>query len=54
MMNAFQFNGRSSSEFGVYISGGGTYNAPERDVEFMAMPGRSGDLLIDNGRFKNI
>lgn len=54
MMHAFEFNGKSSSVFGVYISGGGTYDAPERDVEFMSIPGRSGDLIIDNGRFKNI
>lgn len=54
MMHAFQYNGRASSDFGVFISGGGTYDAPERDVEFMTIPGRSGDLLLDNGRFKNI
>lgn len=54
MNHAFQFNGKSSSEFGVFISGSGIYDAPERDVEFMSIPGRNGDLIIDNGRFKNI
>lgn len=26
----------------------------ERDVESVSIPGRSGDLLIDNGRYKNV
>lgn len=44
----------TSSEFGIYISGSGTFNAPERDVQTISVPGRDGDLVIDNGRFKNI
>ncbi len=35
------------------LSGSGTYGAPERDVEAIAIPGRSGDLIFDNGRFTN-
>lgn len=35
------------------ISGYGTYGAPERDVEAVAVPGRNGDLIFDNGRFTN-
>jgi phage-related protein len=54
MMNFFSYGGRSSKDFGVYISGGGTYNAPERDMTTYSVPGRNGDLLVDNGRFKNI
>lgn len=42
-----------SSDFGIYISGSGTFNAPERDVEVISVPGRNGDIVIDNGRFKN-
>lgn len=48
------FNDKSSKDFGVYISGLNTYNAPERDVEVLSIPGRNGDLTIDNGRYKNI
>lgn len=48
------FNGKSSKDFGVYISGLNTYNAPERDVEVLSIPGKNGDLTIDNGRYKNI
>lgn len=53
-MNSFIFNGKKSSEFGIYISGSGTYKFPERDVQKIEVPGRNGDLIIDNGRFKNI
>lgn len=52
-MNYFIFNGQSSLDYGVYISGSGTFNGAERDVESVGVPGRNGDLIIDNGRFKN-
>lgn len=54
MINFFTFDGQSSADFGVYISGGETYNAPERDVTTYSVPGRNGDLIVDNGRFSNI
>lgn len=53
-MNELIFNGHSSREFGMVITGAGTYNAPERDVDKLSVPGRNGDLIFDNGRFKNI
>lgn len=51
---AFAFGGKSCRDFGVVCSGSGTYGAPERDVESVEVPGRSGTLLIDKGRWKNI
>lgn len=48
------YRGRRSLDFRAFISGGGTFSAPERDVDSFDVPGRSGKLLIDNGRFKNI
>lgn len=53
-MNNFIFNNEKSSDYGIYISGGGTFNFPERDVGKVSVEGRNGDLIIDNGRFKNI
>lgn len=47
------FNGKDLREFGVHVSGENTFSAPERDVEFISIPGRSGDLIQDNGRFLN-
>lgn len=53
-INYFTFNGVSSLTKGLYVSGSGTFNAPEKDYEVVSVPGRSGDLLIDNERFKNV
>ena len=47
-------DGKNCSDFGVWISGGGTYNAPPRSLENVSIPGRNGDLHFDNGRFQNI
>lgn len=48
------FDGHDLTDYGITISGSGTYNAPERDITHYEVPGRNGDLLIDNGRFKNV
>lgn len=53
MSNTFTFNGTNSSAFDMYCSNGGTYDAPERDVSTVVVPGRNGELTIDNGRFAN-
>lgn len=53
-MHKFVFNEKSSSEFSTYISGSGTFDAPKRDVTKVKVPGRNGDLTIDNGRYENI
>ena len=52
--NYFTFGGVKSSDYGIYISGDGVHNAPERDVTMVTVPGRNGQLTIDNGRFENI
>lgn len=54
MRNFLIFNGKKSSDFGVWISGEGVFNAPERDITTVSVPGRNGDLIYDNGRFNNI
>ena len=48
------FGGVDSSDYGIYISGEGTYNAPERDVELVNVPGRNGAIALDQGRYNNI
>lgn len=48
------FDGMSSRNYGVYITGEAVYNAPERDVEMITIPGRNGAFAKDNGRFQNI
>jgi len=54
MINYFLYAGKSSRDFALFISGDGTYDAPERDYEFLDVPGRSGSLVVDNKRFKNV
>ncbi len=51
---ALEFDGVSSRTYGVYITGEAVYNAPERDVEMITIPGRNGSFALDNGRFQNI
>lgn len=41
------------SSDGAYVWGAGQYSAPARSVEFIEVPGRNGDLLIDNGNYTN-
>lgn len=53
MRNFFIYGGKDSRDYGVYISGQGTYNAPRKDIETIQVPGRSGDLSFFNGRFDN-
>lgn len=54
MRNFFIFDGQDSRDYGVYISGSGTYNAPEREYEAFPVPGRVGDLLGQEKRLANI
>ena len=54
MRNWLVFAGKSCRDFGVYISGEGTFCAPERDYEVTSIPGKNGDLYFDNHRFKNV
>ena len=50
----FTFAGRSSREFGILVDEAGSFwNSPERDSEAVQVPGRNGDLIIDNGRWQN-
>ena len=41
-------------DYGVWTNGKSAWNAAEHDVTTISVPGRSGDLVISNGRFKNI
>lgn len=48
------FDGEQSGDYGLYITGAGTFNAPQRDVEMVTIPGRNGSFAHDRGRFENI
>lgn len=54
ILRSFYIDGESSADYGLLITGEAVYNAPAYDYEFVTIPGRSGDLILDNGRFENI
>lgn len=51
---SFTYDGESSLDYGVYLTGEGVFNAPERAVEMVEIPGRNGAYALDQGRFQNI
>lgn len=51
--NHLIFGGVNSSDYGIAISGEGVFNAPERDVELIDIPGRNGSYVYDKGRYRN-
>ena len=54
IFKALSFDNVSSRTYGVYITGEAVYNAPEREVEMISIPGRNGQFALDKGRFENI
>ena len=52
--NFFTLNGRSSADCGIVCSSDNGYDIPEKDITAIAVPGRNGELHIDNGRWQNI
>ena len=54
MRNYFIFDGHDSRDYGVYISGSESFDAPGRSYEPVEVPGRDGDLLGLNNRFNNV
>lgn len=53
-MHIFIYNGKSSSEFGLVLSGEDTWKKPLPDFEKVQIPGRNGDLILSNKRYNNI
>ena len=54
MQHDLIFGDVHSVDYGIYISGEGVFDAPEREVEMISIPGRNGAFALDKGRFENI
>lgn len=54
MMEYFIYNGISSADLGLYVGGKESFNAPARNIKKISVPGRNGDIVIDQGSYKNI
>ena len=50
----FTYDGKSSEDFNILIDTSGAFRAAERDYKSQDIPGRDGELTIDNGRYKNV
>lgn len=53
MINHFTFNGTSTAQLGLIVSGVSIFGAGSRKVEKAGIPGRNGDLQIELGGFNN-
>lgn len=53
-LNTFTFGGIASSLYNVYGQGAGMFNKPKRRVESIAIPGKSGDLVIEQNAWENV
>ena len=53
-MSYFVFDGFRSDAAGLLVERRRTLGLPERDVEKIHVPGRSGDVLIDHGSYQNV
>ena len=54
LFNSFTFDGINSLANGIFITGEAVFDAPERVVEMITVPGRNGEIAMDQGRFENI
>ena len=52
--NEMTFGGISSTTYSVIVAGYGEYGAPRRVVESYSIPGRNGNVTIDQGHYENI
>ena len=52
-LNYFMIEGTSSADFGVVVESADVFGAPARVYEEVAVPGRNGTLLFDEGRYEN-
>lgn len=52
-LNHFTFNGKSSGEYGLLVSGLRHYGTPTRNVEKIQVVGRNGEIIFDDGTYTN-
>lgn len=50
----FVFNGKKSSDFGVWASELSLMESPAKRVEIIEVAGRNGDIIIEDGSYENV
>ena len=53
MTNHFTFNGQSTADYGLLVTGRTVFGSPNRKVEKYSVPGRNGDIIVELGGFDN-
>lgn len=53
-MGVVIFNGKPSLDYGIQVEHPPEYQIPAKDYEVIHIPGRNGDLVIDNGSYQNV
>lgn len=53
MLNALILDSVSSADYGIILTAPPPRIIPARDVDVYSIPGRSGDLIVDKGRYRN-
>ena len=54
MKRILTYNGIDLSTFGAHVSGEGAWVKPSPEFERISVPGKSGDVLLYNGRYANV
>lgn len=53
-MGTVIFNGVSSEDLGIVVQSPPSHNFPEKDLEYVKIPGKNGDFLLGDGAYKNV
>lgn len=53
MISTFTFNSHNSEEFNMYINAEQTISSSQPDYSTIEVPGRDGDLILPNNRYKS-
>lgn len=53
MIEILTVGGISTADYGVYVLSVNDEDMPDRDYEIVSVPGKSGDVHFDNGRYMN-
>ena len=52
--NSLVFDDINTGDYGIYISGEASFNAPARVYDMREIPGRNGTLAVDMNRYENV
>ena len=50
----FTFNGTSSERYGLKVKNSNHLSRPAKKIESISVPGRTGNLIIDDGSKENL